>query len=154
MQEAMERMAKAVEADRVETVTMQVGRGRAAGSGVGEEGVGRAGVGRWWGGGEPGVRCRGAKGRQGRALLWRLAAGGRGCVQRLGLAAACGRERDARAAWASLAPPQVATQRRSVLEAVAFGTFLRDVETWVQDEFQLLTPTPPPMLPPGMAGAA
>ncbi|EFJ50713.1 hypothetical protein VOLCADRAFT_88515 [Volvox carteri f. nagariensis] len=42
----------------------------------------------------------------------------------------------------------VATQRRSVLEAVAFGSFLRDVESWVQDEYALLTPIPPPQLPP------
>lgn len=45
----------------------------------------------------------------------------------------------------------VGTQRRSVLEAVAFGCFLRDVETWVQDEYALLTPIPPPQLPPGVA---
>lgn len=31
----------------------------------------------------------------------------------------------------ALIPTQVGTQRRCVLEAVAFGTFLRDVETWV-----------------------
>ncbi|GLC43853.1 hypothetical protein PLESTB_000915300 [Pleodorina starrii] len=46
---------------------------------------------------------------------------------------------------------QVTTQRRSVLEAVAFGSFLRDVEGWVQDEYALLTPIPPPQLPPGAA---
>ncbi|GFR44870.1 hypothetical protein Agub_g6213 [Astrephomene gubernaculifera] len=46
---------------------------------------------------------------------------------------------------------QVATQRRSVLEAVAFGTFLRDVESWVQSEYALLTPLPPPKLPPAAA---
>lgn len=34
----------------------------------------------------------------------------------------------------------VGTQRRAVLEAVAFGTFLRDVETHVETEFALLTP--------------
>lgn len=34
----------------------------------------------------------------------------------------------------------VATQRRAVLEAVAFGTFLRDVEGWVDSDYQLLTP--------------
>ncbi|GLI59000.1 hypothetical protein VaNZ11_000823 [Volvox africanus] len=45
----------------------------------------------------------------------------------------------------------VATQRRSVLEAVAFGSFLRDVESWVQDEYALLTPIPPPRLPPAAA---
>jgi len=45
----------------------------------------------------------------------------------------------------------IATQRRCVLEAVAFGTFLRDVETSVQTEFNLLTPLPPPKLPPGAA---
>ncbi|GAX74028.1 hypothetical protein CEUSTIGMA_g1478.t1 [Chlamydomonas eustigma] len=40
----------------------------------------------------------------------------------------------------------VGTQRRAVLEAVAFGTFLRDVETWVQTEYSLLTPLPPPQI--------
>lgn len=35
----------------------------------------------------------------------------------------------------------VATQRRAVLEAVAYGCFLRDVESWVDGEWeQLLTP--------------
>ena len=34
----------------------------------------------------------------------------------------------------------VATQRRAVLEAVAFGTFLRDVEAHVDSEYALLTP--------------
>lgn len=34
----------------------------------------------------------------------------------------------------------VGTQRRAVLEAVAFGTFLRDVEEHVGDEYSLLTP--------------
>jgi hypothetical protein len=34
----------------------------------------------------------------------------------------------------------VATQRRAVLEAIAFGSFLRDVETYVDSEYQLLTP--------------
>ncbi|KAJ9518669.1 hypothetical protein QJQ45_018750 [Haematococcus lacustris] len=43
----------------------------------------------------------------------------------------------------------VATQRRAVLEAVAFGTFLRDVESWVDQEYSLLTPLPAPRLPPG-----
>jgi hypothetical protein len=38
----------------------------------------------------------------------------------------------------------VATQRRCVLEAVAFGTFLRDVEGFVQTDYGLLTPLPPP----------
>jgi hypothetical protein len=42
----------------------------------------------------------------------------------------------------------IATQRRCVLEAVAFGTFLRDVETGVQTDYNLLTPLPPPKLPP------
>jgi hypothetical protein len=41
----------------------------------------------------------------------------------------------------------VGTQRRAVLEAVAFGTFLRDVETWVDGEYALLTPLPRPRLP-------
>ena len=36
----------------------------------------------------------------------------------------------------------VASQKRSVLEAVAFGTFLRDVETYVDTEYALLTPAP------------
>ncbi len=34
----------------------------------------------------------------------------------------------------------VGTQRRAVLEAVAFGTFLRDVEEDVGNEYDLLTP--------------
>lgn len=34
----------------------------------------------------------------------------------------------------------VNTQRRAVLEAVAFGTFLRDVESYVDTEYALLTP--------------
>lgn len=34
----------------------------------------------------------------------------------------------------------VGTQRRFVLEAVAFGTFLRDVESHVDTEYALLTP--------------
>lgn len=46
----------------------------------------------------------------------------------------------------------IATQRRCVLEAVAFGTFLRDVETGVQTDYNLLTPLPPPKLPPGAGG--
>jgi hypothetical protein len=46
----------------------------------------------------------------------------------------------------------VGTQRRAVLEAVAFGTFLRDVETWVDGEYALLTPLPRPRLPPGRRG--
>lgn len=33
-----------------------------------------------------------------------------------------------------------ATQRRAVLEAVAFGAFLRDVEEWVDGNYHLLTP--------------
>ncbi len=37
----------------------------------------------------------------------------------------------------------VGTQRRAVLEAVAFGTFLRDVETFVETEYALLTPPNP-----------
>lgn len=35
---------------------------------------------------------------------------------------------------------QVGTQRRAVLEAVAYGCFLRDVESWVDTEYELLTP--------------
>eukprot|EP01026_Neomeris_dumetosa_P009402 TRINITY_DN1317_c0_g1_i1.p1 TRINITY_DN1317_c0_g1~~TRINITY_DN1317_c0_g1_i1.p1 ORF type:complete len:309 (-),score=70.52 TRINITY_DN1317_c0_g1_i1:340-1266(-) len=47
----------------------------------------------------------------------------------------------------------VGTQRRAVLEAVAFGTFLRDVENWVQEDYDLLTPLPPPKnLGPGGLG--
>jgi hypothetical protein len=34
----------------------------------------------------------------------------------------------------------VGTQRRAVLEAVAYGCFLRDVESWVDREYALLTP--------------
>ena len=34
----------------------------------------------------------------------------------------------------------VGTQRRAVLEAIAFGAFLRDVETHVDLEYRLLTP--------------
>ena len=34
----------------------------------------------------------------------------------------------------------VGTQRRAVLEAIAFGAFLRDVETHVDMEYRLLTP--------------
>lgn len=37
----------------------------------------------------------------------------------------------------------VATQRRAVLEAVAFGTFLRDVELEIDTKYGLLTPSPP-----------
>lgn len=38
----------------------------------------------------------------------------------------------------------VGTQRRAVLEAVAFGTFLRDVEEHVGEEYDLLTPAKMP----------
>lgn len=51
----------------------------------------------------------------------------------------------------------VGTQRRSILEAVSFGTFLRDVETWLETEYSLLTALPTPRLdggPPGPAGPA
>ena len=34
----------------------------------------------------------------------------------------------------------VGTQRRAVLEAIAYGCFLRDVESWVDSEYELLTP--------------
>lgn len=50
----------------------------------------------------------------------------------------------------------VGTQRRAVLEAVAYGCFLRDVESWVDQDYALLTPVaagaggPPP--PGAMAG--
>lgn len=46
----------------------------------------------------------------------------------------------------------VGTQRRAVLEAVAFGAFLRDVETHVENEYQLLTPGVAPMGPQGGPG--
>lgn len=45
----------------------------------------------------------------------------------------------------------LSTQRRAVLEAVAFGTFLRDTETHVQEEYGLLT-TLPPSSGPNMGG--
>lgn len=34
----------------------------------------------------------------------------------------------------------VGTQRRAVLEAIAFGSFLRDIETHIDSEYRLLTP--------------
>jgi hypothetical protein len=48
----------------------------------------------------------------------------------------------------------VATQKRAVLEAVAFGTFLRDIECHVETEYALLTPAPPlsPGGGPGLIG--
>lgn len=47
----------------------------------------------------------------------------------------------------------VGTQRRAVLEAVAFGAFLRDVETHVGEEYgTLLTPAPRPNVGPGGPG--
>ncbi|GMH35743.1 hypothetical protein BSKO_03611 [Bryopsis sp. KO-2023] len=46
----------------------------------------------------------------------------------------------------------VGTQRRAVLEAVAFGTFLRDVETWVENDYGLLTALPPPDFTMGPGG--
>jgi hypothetical protein len=47
----------------------------------------------------------------------------------------------------------VATQRRVVLEAVAFGSFLRDAEAFVDArDGRLLTPAPRPRGPPGMLG--
>lgn len=47
----------------------------------------------------------------------------------------------------------VATQRRVVLEAVAFGSFLRDVESYVDSyDGRLLTPAPGRAAPPGMIG--
>lgn len=33
----------------------------------------------------------------------------------------------------------VGTQRRAILEAIAFGTFLRDVETMIDSQYGLLT---------------
>jgi antitoxin component HigA of HigAB toxin-antitoxin module len=47
----------------------------------------------------------------------------------------------------------VATQRRAVLEAIAFGSFLRDVETYVDTEYQLLTPSSSASGGGGMGGA-
>lgn len=46
----------------------------------------------------------------------------------------------------------VGTQRRAVLEAVAFGTFLRDVEEHVGDEYELLTPARMPPYGKGEGG--
>ena len=47
----------------------------------------------------------------------------------------------------------VATQRRVVLEAVAFGSFLRDAEAFVDArDGRLLTPAPRRRGPPGMLG--
>ncbi|KAK9842873.1 hypothetical protein WJX74_003735 [Apatococcus lobatus] len=46
----------------------------------------------------------------------------------------------------------VGTQRRAVLEAVAFGTFLRDVEEHVGDEYSLLTPARVPPYGRGEGG--
>ena len=43
----------------------------------------------------------------------------------------------------------VGTQRRAVLEAVAYGTFLRDIENYVDTEYQLLSAAPK-ATPPGM----
>ena len=53
----------------------------------------------------------------------------------------------------------VATQRRAILEAIAFGTFLRDVEGIIDSNYGLLTAaaaTPssgPEGPPPGITGA-
>ena len=48
----------------------------------------------------------------------------------------------------------VATQRRVVLEAVAFGTFLRDAETYVDTrDGRLLTPVSRGPEPPGLIGS-
>ena len=44
------------------------------------------------------------------------------------------------------------TQRRLVLEAIAFGTFLRDVEAYVEGEFALLTPKSSASGPDGGGG--
>ena len=47
----------------------------------------------------------------------------------------------------------VSAQRRVVLEAVAFGSFLRDAENFVdQRDGRLLTPAPRAQPPPGMIG--
>jgi hypothetical protein len=49
----------------------------------------------------------------------------------------------------------VSTQRRAVLEAVAFGTFVRDTELYVDSKFGLLTPNPAQAgPPPGMLPSA
>lgn len=51
----------------------------------------------------------------------------------------------------------VGTQRRAILEAIAFGTFLRDVESSIDADYGLLTAAPgkggPGDSPPGLAGA-
>mmetsp|Transcript_3567 Transcript_3567/g.10246 ORF Transcript_3567/g.10246 Transcript_3567/m.10246 type:complete len:542 (-) Transcript_3567:482-2107(-) len=47
----------------------------------------------------------------------------------------------------------VNTQRHAVLEAVAYGTFLRDVESHVDSEYQLLLTAAPKATPPGMLDA-
>ena len=36
----------------------------------------------------------------------------------------------------------VGTQRRAVLEAIAYGCFLREVESWVGGDYGVLTPLP------------
>ena len=53
----------------------------------------------------------------------------------------------------------VGTQRRAILEAIAFGTFLRDVESSIDSNYGLLTAAtgnkngPEGGAPPGLAGA-
>ena len=53
----------------------------------------------------------------------------------------------------------VGTQRRAILEAIAFGTFLRDVESSIDSNYGLLTAAtgkangPGGDAPPGLAGA-
>jgi hypothetical protein len=46
----------------------------------------------------------------------------------------------------------ISTQRRAVLEAVAFGSFLREVETHVDTTYGLLTPYKYPGQPGGPEG--
>eukprot|EP01023_Acetabularia_acetabulum_P050853 TRINITY_DN5546_c0_g1_i3.p1 TRINITY_DN5546_c0_g1~~TRINITY_DN5546_c0_g1_i3.p1 ORF type:complete len:215 (-),score=53.16 TRINITY_DN5546_c0_g1_i3:1199-1843(-) len=47
---------------------------------------------------------------------------------------------------------KVGAQRHAVLEAVAFGSILRDIETTVQETHDLLTPLPPPKAMGGPGG--
>jgi len=46
----------------------------------------------------------------------------------------------------------VGTQRRAILEAIAYGTFLRDIESHVDTEYHLLTPSGAGSPPPALEG--
>lgn len=46
----------------------------------------------------------------------------------------------------------VGTQRRAILEAIAFGTFLRDVEDSINSSYHLLTANPSKSDGPGGGG--